>query len=263
MRPLPATDLILPGFRVLRGAHSGGTVLDRHTHDDPSLCYVFVGRFTEESAGGVFDCGADTVKLTVAGDPHSNHFIAEESQGLRVDIDAARFAHAPAIADLLARRIFVPRAGLRGPMMRVRREMDANDEVSPLVVEGLLLEVLARLAREATKGGGAPPSWLIRARDLVESLYTTGLSVGSIAAEVGVPDILLARLWRREFGASIGERVRELRVAQAAHELRTTDEPLTEIATRCGFYDQSHFTNAFRRARGVSPARFRSHERPQ
>lgn len=262
MRPLPASELILPGFRVLRGAHAGGTLLERHTHDDPSLCYVFDGRFTEHSAGVSFDCGADTVKLTVAGDPHSNRFIAEESHGLRVDISQARFAESPAIARLLTRRIFVPNAGLRGLMARVRREMDANDELAPLVVEGLLLELLARLAREDARGGQTLPVWLARARDLVESSYTSGLSLSSVAAEVGVSDIQLARLWRKEFGASIGERVRELRVEQAALELRVTEATISEIARRCGFYDQSHFTNVFRRMRGLSPARFRLSTRP-
>jgi AraC-like DNA-binding protein len=32
--------------------------------------------------------------------------------------------------------------------------------------------------------------------------------------------------------------------------------PITEIAYAVGFFDQSHFTRAFRDAYGVTPARF-------
>ncbi|MGH7559893.1 MAG: helix-turn-helix domain-containing protein [Gemmatimonadales bacterium] len=37
-----------------------------------------------------------------------------------------------------------------------------------------------------------------------------------------------------------------------------TDEPLSEIALRAGFYDQSHFTNVFHRTLGVTPAAYRA-----
>jgi AraC-like DNA-binding protein len=43
-----------------------------------------------------------------------------------------------------------------------------------------------------------------------------------------------------------------------AVELLKRDLPLAEIAISCGFYDQSHFSRAFKRRFGLSPARFRS-----
>jgi AraC family transcriptional regulator len=36
-----------------------------------------------------------------------------------------------------------------------------------------------------------------------------------------------------------------------------TDLPLADVAVRCGFADQSHFTKLFRRSIGVSPGSFR------
>ena len=257
MRPTPRAELSLPGFHVLRGAHAGGSLLPRHFHDDASLCYVFEGRFTEHSAGVAYDCGPDTLKITVAGEPHANRFIASESQGLRVDISETRFAHSGAIGQLLGQRLFMQRAGVRGLMSRIRAEMDRADEVSPIVVESLLLELLARLAREQVTLSGALPEWLRRARDMVESLYMTRLTLDGVAREVGVSDTVLARARRREFRTSLGERVRALRVERAAQELQGGDDALSDIAERCGLDDQSHFPNVFRRHVGVSPARFR------
>ncbi|HUF28751.1 MAG TPA: hypothetical protein VMM18_17350 [Gemmatimonadaceae bacterium] len=48
--PVPRTVRI-PGFVLTLGVHPARTELPRHTHDDPTLCYVARGRFTEYSRG--------------------------------------------------------------------------------------------------------------------------------------------------------------------------------------------------------------------
>lgn len=50
--------------------------------------------------------------------------------------------------------------------------------------------------------------------------------------------------------------VLELRIEQARVLLEATHLPLAEVAYRCGFSSQSHFTTHFTRHVGVSPARF-------
>jgi AraC family transcriptional regulator len=49
----------------------------------------------------------------------------------------------------------------------------------------------------------------------------------------------------------------ERRVVSAERLLETTSLPLSEIAYRCGFSDQSHFTNAFVKRRKVTPGTWR------
>lgn len=49
----------------------------------------------------------------------------------------------------------------------------------------------------------------------------------------------------------------EHRIRLSEHLLRQLDIPLAEVAGRCGFADQSHFTNAFTRLRHVSPGAWR------
>ena len=82
-------------------------------------------------------------------------------------------------------------------------------------------------------------------------------SLATIAAEVGVHPATLSRGFRRAYGCTPGQLQRRLRLEFAAHELSTTDRPLATIAQQAGFYDQSHFTNAFRRQLGASPLQYR------
>jgi transcriptional regulator GlxA family with amidase domain len=51
--------------------------------------------------------------------------------------------------------------------------------------------------------------------------------------------------------------VLRVRLDEATRLLGTTDLPIAEIATRCGFYDQAALTRRFSRAVGMSPRRYR------
>lgn len=249
----------LPGFVLKLGAHPGGSEIARHFHDDPTICYVLRGGFTEYSRGEAADCGADTLKLMPAGEPHSNRFGSAETRGLRIEVDRERFAEVPAIHRVLDERKHA--SGGRGAALALRlvSELTASDTAGPIAAEGLALELLVELARLGTPRGEAPtPAWLIAAEEQIRQRYRTAITLGDIAREVGVNPATLARGYRRRFGCTVGERIRALRVRHAALELAETAESLSDIALRAGFYDQSHFTNVFRRTLGVTPSAYRA-----
>jgi AraC family transcriptional regulator len=248
-----------PGFVLRLGEHPPGSEIPRHYHDDPSICYVIRGGFTEYSGGEAVVCGAGTLKLMPAGEPHWNHFGTANTRGIRIDVDRTRFAEVPAIHRVLDERRHS--LGGRGGDLarRMVAELSCADTAGPIAAEGLALELVAELARIGTPQQGVrPPAWLVAAEEQIRERFRTGVSVGEIARELGVSPSTLARGYRRRFGCTIGERIRRLRVEHAARELAETDEPLSEIAIRAGFYDQSHFTNVFRRTFGVTPAAYRA-----
>jgi AraC family transcriptional regulator len=251
--------LRLPGFVLNLGVHPAGSALPEHTHDDPTICYVVRGRFTEHWRGSDADCGSETLKLTPAGDPHSNRFIAGETRGLRVDVDRARFSESPAIFRALDERLS-SRAGSAGMIARrLVCEVTSRDESALVAAEALALELLVELSREAEpRISRHPPRWLLEADELVHASYTTRISVTEIARTVGVAPATLARAYRRAFDCTIGERIRALRVEHAARALLESSEPLSAVALNAGFYDQPHFTNVFRRLVGVTPAEYRT-----
>ena len=261
MRAIAArvSTIRVPGFTVLAGSHPVGSALAEHAHEDPTLCYVIRGRFSEHARGRTLDCSADTLKLTAAGETHSNRFPHTESRGLRIDISRDRFADSPAILGLLDREFCRPSSGARPTFQRLVAELGASDDAAPLVVESLLLELLARLAREQLPSvGRGEPRWLGRAEELIQAEFASPITLMRVAGEVGVNASTLARAYRARFGMSVGARVRQLRIEWAARELIRSAAPLSSIALQAGFYDQAHFTNVFRRLLGTSPARYRA-----
>lgn len=249
----------LPGFVFNLGVHPAGSVLPEHVHDDPTICYVLRGRFTEHSRGDTKDCESETLKVTPAGEPHWNRFDNADTRGLRIDVDRGRFAASPSIFRVLDERLY-SKGGTSGELARrLVYELSSDDDAGLIAAEGLALELLAELSREPEpRATSRPPHWLFVADELIHEAYARRFAIGDIAQAVGVHPATLARGYRKAFGCTVGERIRRLRVDHAARALLETTEPLSEVALEAGFYDQSHFTNLFRRYIGVTPAEYRA-----
>jgi AraC family transcriptional regulator len=148
--------------------------------------------------------------------------------------------------------------------IRLYDEFRSTDELSPLAIEGLTLELLAECSRQSSRTRNCQqPRWLLRASDLVRARFCERLTLGAIAESVGVHPAHLARVFRRFHGCTLGDHVRKLRIEFACQRLTTSDIPLADIALAAGFSDQSHFSNTFRRHMGVPPAAFRRSARPR
>jgi transcriptional regulator GlxA family with amidase domain len=75
------------------------------------------------------------------------------------------------------------------------------------------------------------------------------------------------RAFERQFHATFHltpqKFLRKLRLRIASRSLMDTDESLSEIALKCGFADQSHFSREFRRQFGRTPREYREHYKRQ
>jgi AraC-like DNA-binding protein len=146
---------------------------------------------------------------------------------------------------------------------RLAGELRAEDAAAPLAAEGFALELLAATTREsrAERTHARPPAWLRAAEELLQARLVEPIGLAELAETVGVHPAYLARAFRANYGLSVGEYGRRLRLAWAAAELAGSETPLAEIASSAGFADQSHFTRVFRRHVGTTPARYRAQAR--
>jgi AraC family transcriptional regulator len=135
------------------------------------------------------------------------------------------------------------------------REFRQPDPVSPLMIEGVVLEMMASLLRSGRpRDDGAP--WLRRARELLIERATDPLDLSALADETGVAPVRLARAYRRRYHETPGETIRRERVRRAC-VLLAGERTLASIASELGFADQSHFTRVFRGVVGLTPGAWR------
>lgn len=94
-------------------------------------------------------------------------------------------------------------------------------------------------------------------RRLLAAHCDQALSLRDIAATVDLSVYHLCRLFKRHTGQSVHAYRQKLRLREGLLEIEKTTTPLADLALELGFSHQSHFTEAFRRAYGVTPARLR------
>lgn len=111
--------------------------------------------------------------------------------------------------------------------------------------------------REGRGRGGFAAWQLNRVIDHIESHLTEKITGRELA---GLVDVSVGQLFRA-FKVSVGvppfHYIAQRRVELACRIMKTTDEPLSQVAIACGLCDQSHFCRVFRRATGLSPAAWR------
>jgi len=87
--------------------------------------------------------------------------------------------------------------------------------------------------------------------------YHENTNLTVVSRGVGASISSIVHHLNRSLGKTYKEILGEIRSAEAKKLLATTSLGLAEVAMRCGFYDQSHFTKAFRRATNMTPGQFR------
>ena len=83
------------------------------------------------------------------------------------------------------------------------------------------------------------------------------LNLRSLAELAGMSLSRFKHVFTATFNMSPGRYVSTIRLNAARELLETSELLVSDVATACGFYDQSHFTRAFLRERGVTPGAYR------
>jgi AraC family transcriptional regulator len=97
------------------------------------------------------------------------------------------------------------------------------------------------------------------ARDFIEASLAGELSLVTIAQHVGLRPHVLTAAFRDQLGVTLHQYVISRRVERARTLLHGSDMPIAQIALEVGFASQSHFTHAFKKVVGDTPASYRRH----
>lgn len=244
-RPLFGRIVAAAGF-VAAHEYPAGLMAAPHFHDHSYLTILLAGQAVEHFAHRAETLVTGTVHLMIAGERHSNEYLAD-TRCLHVEADSV----IERVGAVEPGPFRTPRASLLGTL--IADEFHHRDDLSALAIEGLLFALLVRPAREHADAA----HWLTRVTDALHDSLETRPSLLDLAEIAGVHPAHLCREFHRRTGRTIGAYVRELRIARACTMLSQSNESLAEIALACGFSDQSHFATTFRRAMHVTPGEYR------
>ena len=235
-------------------------VFPRHTHDKYGIGLIVRGAQRSWSGRGTVEAGRGSLITCNPGEVHDGMPIAgprtwkmlyaspdliaalaqDTADGARIEFE---FTHPVIGADSEhVRRFEVAYAAATtrdAERLRV-------DEALALLFGGLLTN--ARRQPMRTSGIG-------RAKALIADDPGAATSLAALSRETGLSRYQVVRAFAKETGLTPHAYMVQRRLA-AAREMIARRVPLIEVASACGFADQSHFTRHFTRSYGMTPGTF-------
>lgn len=109
----------------------------------------------------------------------------------------------------------------------------------------------------ARVGPRLSPAEVHRIGDFIDEHLSEPLTLGDMAAQIGLTTDLFTRRFRASFGQPPYRYVTARRVERAGQLLAQGRMAVKEIAALCGFADQAHLTRVYARETGMTPGAFR------
>ena len=141
----------------------------------------------------------------------------------------------------------------------------AEEHPDLLYAETMAYAAMAHLLKTSTtraaslrdRKGRLSPRALQLVMEFIQENISTRFSLEELASLANLSPVHFARLFRRSTGIPPHRWLLEQRLKRAEDLLRNSKLPISQVAARSGFSDQSHLTRHFRRSRRITPSEFR------
>ena len=253
-----------------------------HVHSFFEVCHVYDGAGTFTVAGEKHALSPGQTFLAMPGKPHE--IVSDRRKPLGVYFWAYTLAPArqpnaerpteAALFELLGRfrdaqTPVVAPAAIGATLKLICDEMARRAPGFLRVITGLTEKLIIDTARAVVPAAAAAAEHPeLRGRTATESLVQTAarylqdnlarrFEVRDVAAQVGLSERQLSRVFNKATGSSILAYLTRARVERAAHLLLNSDMPIKQISAAVGYPDTHYFTTLFGRHTGQTPAAFR------
>jgi AraC family transcriptional regulator len=147
----------------------------------------------------------------------------------------------------------------------LKSELNSGNPFGRLYGDSLGVALAAHLLRNysvhqlqfANYSQGLNHDRLHRVIDYIHTYLEQHLSLSEIAQVAGLSQYYFSQLFKQATGITVHQYVTQQRIERAKQLLKHRHLSLSDIAVRCGFADQSHFTKVFRKVVGIPPKPYR------
>ncbi len=152
--------------------------------------------------------------------------------------------------------------GIRAAVDGLIRESDRKDygyDIAMKIHASAILLALLRGMQESS----APDESEQTVRNIYETMiyinghYNEDLTAEACAERVYLSYSYFSRTFRKVTGKSFRSYLNAVRIDHAERELVATKNPITRVATDCGFNNVAYFISVFREQKGMTPLAFR------
>ncbi len=246
-----------PGFWLTDISYPPGAHYRNHSHEHSYLAFVLRGGFSERAGTVMVEVEAGTVVFMPKGRMHENRIGPEATRSLVIALNPGFERLMPGWKTARQEPHWITRGIPLDLPLRIYNSFRLAPTLEVGFIEESLFTVFRFLGRRCNDNAVPGKKSLDRVVEFLHEQYSTSFRLDQLAILLNWNPAYLCRAFRRRFGCTIGEYVRDLRIRKAMGLITSTDIPLSEIAVTCGFADQSHMTRVFRASIGLPPSAYR------
>jgi AraC-like DNA-binding protein len=165
---------------------------------------------------------------------------------------ALRYVNAPLLQDAAcAKQLQSAFAAMQQPQESLRAHS---------LLSGSVLQLLSRHGRASPAQSlhQDAPTWVRKVQDYLQAHYATDITADALAGIAGVSRIHLNRVFTQATGTPPHAYLNTIRIRHAQQRLRL-GEAAIDVASLCGFADQSHMIRRFKGSLGITPRQWLKH----
>jgi AraC-like DNA-binding protein len=136
------------------------------------------------------------------------------------------------------------------------KNQNSIDFRSNIKITGLILYALQNLSA-AVWETNTIDNRILKVIKYIEVNLSNELTNSYLSSIVNLATNSFSRLFRDSLNCSVQQYIQKKRIDAAIIFLHYSDLEIDDIASKCGYYDRSHFSKTFKRITGVAPVSYR------
>ncbi|BCJ94343.1 hypothetical protein acsn021_19120 [Anaerocolumna cellulosilytica] len=144
-------------------------------------------------------------------------------------------------------------------LRRMHTRWQTGEPLDRFYVKGAFYQLVYEIYEVITskKLGALQPDIVLMCQSYMKNHYLEVISIKTLADNLNISYSQLIRNFKKKTGQSPQEYLTGIKIESACDYLGKTNIPMKDIANSCGFYDEYHFSNLFKKHMGISPTKYR------
>lgn len=149
-------------------------------------------------------------------------------------------------------------------LSHIKQELTDKGKFTYEMIKTYLLQMLVHALKEmkakdeiSDHGRLWKESIILDVQNYIEKNHYKPIRLEDVSQEVCISENYLNTLFKSIAGKTIIQYIAEYKIDKAKNLLKNSNDTIQGIASRLGYYDQYHFSKAFKKATGISPTQYR------
>ena len=227
--------------------------VDWHYHQNPYFTYLLQGKLFEENKKENYYLKSGSLLFHNWQDAHHNIKPDDFTRGFHIELTTDWF-------DLYDIKSFDFEGSMHLKNPLIKQKMNAifieskiKDNSSQITIDMLLLDVFNTIKIEGNLIKKQVPNWVKQLKEILHLPQNKIESLTDLSTILNIHPVHLSREFPKYFKTTFGNYIRTQKLNRALLLIAENKLSMTEVCYECDFYDQSHFTNSFKKVYQKTP----------